>query len=450
MASNKWPPKFVDESAYENWKKDIGIWCELTELKKEKQALAIHLSLDGRARQASSELDLGVLKKDDGVDKLLEKLDGLFLVDKGRRQFAAFQDLYHLRRSSDMEVRKFVSVFEHTYFKFTSQGMSLPDPVMAFMLLASCRLGDSEQQLVMSAISDVSYSNMKGALNRIFAGEMSAQLESTPVGPGCGVKSEPVFMGEEMKGQSEGVVKEEEALYVSGFQRGRSGFRGGRRGRQSTRARGHLRSSTRRQNPLGPDGRVTRCMICDSRFHWVRNCPDAYENNGNRGGSGAVGGSLEGDTETAYLSLFLGYAGEGDTDVKLSRLVREAKGCAVLDSGCSTTVCGTGWFNVFLSSLSDYERDKIVEDKSTSTFTFADGVTVPSIKRVTLPCSIGNISARIVTDVVDCNIPLLLSRRSMKKAEMLVNFATDQVKIQGRVIDLQTSTSGHYLLPISA
>ncbi|KAG0718476.1 hypothetical protein GWK47_007638 [Chionoecetes opilio] len=56
----------------------------------------------------------------------------------------------------------------------------------------------------MSAITEVSYGNMKNALNRrIFAGEISAQFESVPAGPVCGVKSEPVFMGEEMTGQSE-------------------------------------------------------------------------------------------------------------------------------------------------------------------------------------------------------------------------------------------------------
>lgn len=350
-----------------------------------------------------------------------------------------------------MEIRMFVSIFEHTYFNFTKLDMSLPDSVRAFMLLASCCLSDTEQQLVMSAITVVSYDNMKGALNRIFAGDIGAQFGSVTAGAVGGVKSEPVFVGEELRGQREGVVKEEEALYVRGFQRGGSGFRGGRRGRPSTRASsGYHSSSTRKQNPLGKDGRVSRCVICDSRFHWVRDCPDSYENAGSRGGSGAVGGGFGGDTEAAYLSLFLGYAGDDGTDVKLSGLVKEAKGCAVLDSGCSTTVCGTGWLKGFLSGLSDYERGNIVEEKSISTFTFADGVTVPSIKRVTLPGYVGNMCARIVTDVVDCNIPLLLSRRSMKRAAMLINFATDQVKIQGRVIDLQTSASGHYLLPISA
>ena len=237
--SSKWLPKFVGESAYENWRKDIEIWCKLTDLPKKKQALAIHLSLEGRARLASSEIDTKDLESDDGVTKLLEKLDGLFLADTGRRKFAAFKDLYNLRRESGQDIRKFVSVFEHTYFLFTTQGMTLPDSVMAFMLLASCKLSDSEQQLVMSATPDVTYNNMKAALNRIFAGDISVQPGA--VGEGV-VKCEPVFLTEDVEGD----VKEEEAFMVRGFQRGGRGSRGGRRGRLSIKSRGYPRSSTGR------------------------------------------------------------------------------------------------------------------------------------------------------------------------------------------------------------
>lgn len=85
----------------------------------------IHLSLDGRARTATSEIEVKDLEDDNGVETLLKKLDDLFLVDKGRRQFAAFQDLYNLKRQSEGNVREFITEFEHTYFKFTKQGMTL-------------------------------------------------------------------------------------------------------------------------------------------------------------------------------------------------------------------------------------------------------------------------------------------------------------------------------------
>ena len=61
MCSAKWPPKLENDADYEVWKRDIGIWCELSVIKKDKQALAIHLSLTGRARADSSESSLDLL-----------------------------------------------------------------------------------------------------------------------------------------------------------------------------------------------------------------------------------------------------------------------------------------------------------------------------------------------------------------------------------------------------
>ena len=127
------PPKLEDEAAYESWKNDVTIWTDLTDLPKEKQALAIHLSLSGRARIASSEIAVADLKKDDGVSTIIKKLDNLFLADEGRRQFGAFHNLYNFRRSEDVEVDRFISEFEHLYFKFSEQKMTLPDSVQAFM-----------------------------------------------------------------------------------------------------------------------------------------------------------------------------------------------------------------------------------------------------------------------------------------------------------------------------
>ena len=60
MAGNvfKNPPSFTSDGNYESWKKDIAIWCKLTDIAKEKQELAIHLVLTGTARQASSEVEI--------------------------------------------------------------------------------------------------------------------------------------------------------------------------------------------------------------------------------------------------------------------------------------------------------------------------------------------------------------------------------------------------------
>ena len=65
--------------------------------------------------------------------------------------FSVFRSLHNLRRGNKC-IYTILSEFEHVYYNFTEQGMSPPDTVMAFMLLESCKLADTEAQMVMSAI----------------------------------------------------------------------------------------------------------------------------------------------------------------------------------------------------------------------------------------------------------------------------------------------------------
>ena len=117
----KMPPPLEDEDSYEVWKEDLQIWCDLTDIPVEKQALAVHLTLTGRARAASQQVKREDLKKSTGVKTLLAKLDSEFLVEKGRRQFAAFNAFHNYTRTTD-DMGTFLSGFENVYFKFTQQG----------------------------------------------------------------------------------------------------------------------------------------------------------------------------------------------------------------------------------------------------------------------------------------------------------------------------------------
>ena len=67
-----------------------------------------------------------------------------------------------------------------------------------------------------------------------------------------------------------------------------------------------------------------------------------------------------------------------------------------------------------------------------TSFTFGDGRSVKSDRRIVLPCRVGNTVGSIRTDVVPRNIPLLLSRATMKKGKMTINFENDKATFLGR------------------
>ena len=70
------------------------------------------------------------------------------------------------------------------------------------------------------------------------------------------------------------------------------------------------------------------------------------------------------------------------------------------------------------------------------------------MKRVVIPCVLAGKNINIRTDIVDCNIPLLLSKESMKKAGMVIDTNTDTATVFGRKVRLSTTSIGHYKLSI--
>ena len=138
-----------------------------------------------------------------------------------------------------------------------------------------------------------------------------------------------------------------------------------------------------------------------------------------------------------------------DYPSKLKGLVAESWNSAVLDSGASKTVCGQAWLNTYLNSLNESDQSKVSYRNSSSSYRSGDGNKVMATKSVQIPAVIGNQSAMIETDIVHSDIPLLLSRSSMKKANMHLNFEDDTVKAFNQDINLVVTKSGHYVLPLT-
>ena len=89
MASKYFPPPTLRKDKYSTWKREMKIWELVTSLDKTKRALMVFLSLEGKAREAVLELDTAVLNSEDGMKKLYEKLDTLFLEDINQSAFRA-------------------------------------------------------------------------------------------------------------------------------------------------------------------------------------------------------------------------------------------------------------------------------------------------------------------------------------------------------------------------
>ena len=81
-------------------------------------------------------------------------------------------------------------------------------------------------------------------------------------------------------------------------------------------------------------------------------------------------------------------------------------------------------------------------------FRFGDGDVIKSDKLVVIPIRFGSQQLKLMTNVIDRDIPLLLSRESLKRASAEIDFKTDTVTVLGEKIDVSISKSGHLCIPL--
>ena len=126
----------------------------------------------------------------------------------------------------------------------------------------------------------------------------------------------------------------------------------------------------------------------------------------------------------------------------------ETVNAAVLDSACTKTVTGCAWRDTNLESLSNKERSQIKTLPRGTVFRFGGEMKKESSEKLILPCTTARRKVLIQTDVVDSDIPLLLSKPDMKRLGLQINMENDTAKIFDKVTDLGTTPSGHHFIPI--
>ena len=187
MTKDGKPPVLTNCKSYDDWVKLVGLWKEYTSLEKSKQALAIVLSLEDKAQEAALEISRDDLKKDDGVDLVIKRLDKIFKKDELSQKFSFLESFESYRRPESTSIRDFVSEFEKKHFKIKSYNIEISDDLLGFRLLKAANLSTRDEQLVKATITDIKYEEVKGKLTKIFS------ERSTP-DSNIEIKPEPSFI----------------------------------------------------------------------------------------------------------------------------------------------------------------------------------------------------------------------------------------------------------------
>ena len=140
---------------------------------------------------------------------------------------------------------------------------------------------------------------------------------------------------------------------------------------------------------------------------------------------------------------------EKEESSNLSELLAETWNAALLDTGATKTCSGEEWVDNYVSSLPEEQQQLVKYDKSVTSYRFGDGKKVKAKKSVKLPAMIGGRSVWITSDIVKARIPLLLSRKSMKRGKMKLDLENDKAELFGAKVTLKTTKKGHYVLPLT-
>ena len=328
------------------------------------------------------------------------------------------------------------------------------------MLLKKSNITKQERMLVLTGLDyekkDQLYEQAKRSLMK-FKGEQGGGLESRG-DQSMAIKLEPTFLAEN-----------EEALWSVGYVRrggrNRAGSRPWQRNNQPywNRSKNYGnannvaddRRGTRSTNPKGPDGKPLLCRSCGSFRHLIAKCPDSWENRATVNIAEQMEKEQSDDAEAVLFTMFqpsgmndmeevILLTGLNENNVK--QIGMEARKCAVLDIACSSTVCGEHWLEDYLNSLNSEERKKASRTDNCKIFKFG-GEQLRSEGLFKIPAVVAGKETFINTDMVKSDIPLLLSKRSMKQAGAKLNLQNDTA-IFGVKVTLNETSSGHYCIPI--
>ena len=433
---------------YEQYKQELQAWECITDLAKGKQGIAVALSLPqegefGFVREkVFDELSLEELKKKTGLKDLIEFLNETLGKDDLAYSLEKFKDFDEYTRENEQSMSDFITKFDRKYNKIAKLGMTLPSQILAFRLLKKAKLSREEHMLVLTGMNfsekDTLYQQAKKSLVKFKGEQVGGRIKSSEVD--LAVNVEPA------------IEVESNVLWTGRYQGNRGGDRGHERGQRGYQSHGSYRSGhysgqagaqktsvEKALNLPGPDGKPRLCHSCGSYRHLIANCPDKYEN------INVVEERIQQDNtneEDVNVALFTGL-----NEVNITWIGAEAQNSAVLDSACTSIVCRQEWFDRYQDHLQQ-RGVNIKASKSDRVYQFGGGEILQSKGTFMLPASLAGHDITIETDVVDSEMPLLLSSRAMKRARVKLDLENDTAEILGAKVNLSSTSSGHYCVSL--
>ena len=148
-------PKLAKDK-FTSYKNEVAFWQDVCGVDKQKQASILLLALpneegDNLRDQVLEHYEPKDLKKDTGVDILLEFLEKKYGKDDLRSGLDKYKEFRELCRK-DEPITEYISNFEIKYNRIRKIGAVLPPLVLCFELIRNANVTEQEEKLVLTGI----------------------------------------------------------------------------------------------------------------------------------------------------------------------------------------------------------------------------------------------------------------------------------------------------------
>ena len=488
---------FSKKKTFARWKTEINAWNDVVKATKSIAEEAIGQVVALSMPDSADEGDLrgkvmdalgDTLKGAGGFKILLDWLESHLGTDSTSDTIDKIRSFMKHARAEDQSVKDYVSGFDAKYNAAVKSGLDkLPECYLMWLVVENAEVSDTNHKLIMANIDleakETLYKQAKASLIKFMDGPCARKKEKEE---GMRVRNDALFSKIPQGWQPRQPYRPRFPIGQGGAGGFRAGGAGAFAGAPGGAQGGGFRPRTQITMPRNPvvRGKQNLCDLCGSWSHYKRDCPS----NPNAAMYGQVDGEeyAEGvyhqDEEFEYVSEKAEVIheevdkGEDQKTDYVSSMIASLKtvshtnivetlytsyhilkaeveerakhlGEVVLDTGCIESVTGDVWANDMLMSLHPNTREKVKVEASSRRFKFGGGQTRDSMGTFHIPCSLEGVNTVLAVDVVkQHDLPCLLSKKSMKKAGVVIDVVNDVATMFGKDIKLNENETGHYVI----
>ena len=471
-------PLLDEFDTFEEYRDCIELWTLQSKVKKSEQGAMVAMSIPVDSEKFGNKLRKALFKKipplslnddENGVSRVME-----FLEEKlGREEIIcileAFQNIVRFLRKPHQNFKEYLTHFDLLYQELISLDVELGDHIASFLLLINANMNDMQYTLIKA---NLSIKENKGRLYKVISNRMMETLTNSmgDIVNKKGVAAEDVMIAED----------NHDVLVAQGWRppkkQGHKGYNKVSTNEYSGQRNNYYKSKHRQNqqsqgkpmigtNRIGSDGKRMQCIACKSTFHLIAECPHAKKRDDSRrtykhkDKSGTYLVEVKEDEDESLLNVYDSsdssdqeYVGDQvlySSPEQMGKFVQECLGSGSLDTGCTASVAGEAWFKDFKDQMSKRMREKLEGPLASGrTFQFGNQGVLRSGAMYKLPIKLGGEEHVIEVDIIDSDIPLLISRREMKRLDLSIDNRNDSVTMRGKHLPVMTTSAGHLSLDL--